>query len=73
MILFIFWYLREERKKIDIREYENETMSYRETRSYTFDSSRSAEPETVNITTFNLVYMVIKILFILLSYQHNLS
>lgn len=38
--------------------YENETISYRETRSYTFDPSKSAESETVNITTVNLVYMV---------------
>ncbi|CAF3376522.1 unnamed protein product [Rotaria sp. Silwood1] len=50
---------REQRNKTDIRIYENETISYREQRSYTFDPSRSAESETVNITTINLVYMTL--------------
>ncbi|CAF0903804.1 unnamed protein product [Rotaria sordida] len=50
---------KEERKKIDVRMYENQTISYRELRSYTFDPSQSAELDTVNITAINLVYMVL--------------
>jgi hypothetical protein len=53
---------REVRKKNNIRDYANETISYQESRSYTFDPIRSAESEDVNITTINIVYMVNKIL-----------
>ncbi|CAF1007395.1 unnamed protein product [Adineta steineri] len=50
---------KEERKKINIRDYPNETISYQETRSYTFVPERSGEPENVNITTVNIVYMTL--------------
>ncbi|CAF2399961.1 unnamed protein product [Rotaria sp. Silwood2] len=50
---------KEERQKTNVAWYTNETISYQEPRSFTFDPSRSAELETVNITTINLVYMTL--------------
>ncbi len=60
--MIFFLKKREVRKKNNIRDYANETISYQESRSYTFDPKRSAESEDVNITTINIVYMVNKIL-----------
>ncbi|UJR36346.1 hypothetical protein I4U23_029073 [Adineta vaga] len=50
---------KEERKKMNIKTYENQTISYQESRVYTFDRERSAELESVNITTMNIVYMTL--------------
>ena len=49
---------REVRTKINLRNYDNETMSYQEPRKYTFDRTQSVDDETFNITTINTVYMV---------------
>lgn len=57
-----FFILREIRTKEDVLTHDNGTISYRETRSYTFDESSSVGPESTNITTMNIVYMVNKIL-----------
>ena len=43
---------------MDIAAYPNQTISYNETRSYTFQPDLSAESENVTIKTINLVYMV---------------
>jgi len=61
MNVVFFLKKRELRTKNNIRDYANETISYQESRSYTFDPQRSAESEDVNITTINIVYMVTKI------------
>ncbi|CAF1499933.1 unnamed protein product [Rotaria magnacalcarata] len=50
---------KEVREKINLEAYENETISYQEPRSYTFDASRSPESDTINVTTINLVYMIL--------------
>ncbi len=54
------------RTKYDVEDYENGTISYHESRNYTFDRSQSCDvcDETYNITTFNIVYMVNTILSI---------
>jgi hypothetical protein len=56
--LILTYLFREERRKLDVRTYNNGTISYREARNYTFERSQSAESETVNVTTVNFVYMV---------------
>jgi hypothetical protein len=55
---------REDRKKTNVEEFPDETILYQEPRTYTFDPIRSAENETANITTINIVYMVNKIISI---------
>ena len=52
------------RTKIAVEEFPNETISYRESRQYTFVPDESSESELVNITTMNIVYLVNKILII---------
>ena len=49
---------REVRTKINVRTYENETMSYQEPRQYIFDRERSVDDETFTFTTVDTVYMV---------------
>ncbi|CAF3768756.1 unnamed protein product [Rotaria sp. Silwood1] len=50
---------REQRTKEDIRFYPNGTISYRESRNYTFDRSKSIADETFSINTINVVYMTL--------------
>jgi len=49
---------REVRAKINMRTYENETVSYQEPRQYIFDRERSVDDETFTFTTVDTVYMV---------------
>ncbi|CAF3824396.1 unnamed protein product [Rotaria magnacalcarata] len=49
---------KEQRTKEDVKFYPNGTISYRESRNYTFDRSKSMADETLSITTINIVYMV---------------
>ena len=62
---FIF---REQRTKEDIRFYPNQTISYRESRNYTFDRLKSSDDETFRIHTINIVYMVSIIEFLDIYY-----
>jgi scavenger receptor class B, member 1 len=52
---------REQRTKDDVRFYSNGTISYRESRRFTFDRSRSSNDETFRIKTINILYMVSRI------------
>ncbi|CAF0969014.1 unnamed protein product [Rotaria sordida] len=55
---------KEQRTKEDIRFYPNGTISYRESRNYTFDRSKSISDETFSFNTINVVYMT------LINYLH---
>ncbi|CAF0851637.1 unnamed protein product [Didymodactylos carnosus] len=51
---------RENRTKINIVSNANQTISYQEPRTYTFDRSRSSEDvSTTTFTTINVVYMTL--------------
>ncbi|CAF5134685.1 unnamed protein product, partial [Rotaria magnacalcarata] len=50
---------KEQRTKEDVKFYPNGTISYRESRNYTFDRSKSMADETLSITTINIVYMTL--------------
>ncbi|CAF2858108.1 unnamed protein product [Rotaria sp. Silwood2] len=56
---------REQRTKEDIRFYPNGTISYRESRNYIFDQSKSPLDETFRFNTINVVYMT------LINYLHT--
>ena len=56
--LFDSFSFREKRTKEDVRFYPNGTISYRESRNFSFDRQRSSDDETFRFKTINVVYMV---------------
>ncbi|CAF5000558.1 unnamed protein product, partial [Rotaria sp. Silwood1] len=50
---------KEVRTKINLRTYENETISYQEPREYIFDRTQSVDDDTFTFTTINVVYMTL--------------